>query len=44
MRIEFAVAFGSIAVAPFMGRWRARAWLKKNRTAERNLKSVPEIA
>ncbi len=45
MHIALAVAFGSVAVAPFVGRWRANVWLKKNMPAERTAgASVPEIA
>ena len=27
MHVALAVAFGSVVVAPFVGRWRANAWL-----------------
>ena len=30
MHVAFAVALGSISVAPFIGRWRANRWLKQN--------------
>ena len=29
MHVALAVALGSIAVAPFVGRWRANAWLQR---------------
>lgn len=45
MHIALAVAFGSVAVAPFVGRWRANVWLKKNMPAERTVRArMPEIA
>jgi hypothetical protein len=45
MHIALAVAFGSVAVAPFVGRWRANVWLKKNMPAQRTAhSSIPEIA
>ncbi len=45
MHVALAVAFGSIMVAPFIGRWRANVWLKSNVQAPRPLpKNVIEIA
>ncbi len=44
MHIALAVAFGSVAVSPFLGRWRANAWLKKNVSMQRAANSLPEIA
>ena len=46
MRIALAVAFGLVAVAPFIGRWRANMWLKKHMPADRMAKGkgIPEAA
>ena len=44
MHIALAVAFGMIAVAPFIGRWRANVWLKKNMQQEQAVSRIPEIA
>jgi hypothetical protein len=33
-----------IAAAPFIGRWRANVWLKKNMSQEQTVNSIPEIA
>ena len=44
MHIALAVAFGSVAVSPFIGRWRANVWLKKNISPERTVNSIPEVA
>jgi hypothetical protein len=30
MHIILGVALGMVVVAPFLGRWRAKAWLNKN--------------
>lgn len=46
MKIALAIAFALIAVAPFVGRWRANVWLKKH-MPERPMakgKSVAEAA
>ena len=44
MHIALGVAFGMIAVAPFIGRWRANVGLKKNMPQEQSMNSIPEIA
>ena len=44
MHIALGVAFGMIAAAPFIGRWRANVWLKKNMSQEQSVNSIPEIA
>jgi hypothetical protein len=44
MHIALGISFGMIAAAPFVGRWRANVWLRKNMPAERSLKGIPEIA
>jgi hypothetical protein len=44
MHIALGISFGMIAAAPFVGRWRANVWLKKNMPAGRSMKSIPEIA
>ncbi|WP_256370087.1 hypothetical protein [Granulicella sp. L60] len=44
MHIALAVAFGMIAAAPFVGRWRANVWLKNHMPTERKVKSIPEVA
>ncbi len=45
MHVALAVAFGSIMVAPFVGRWRANVWLRTNSPVRRQLpKNVIEIA
>ncbi len=45
MHVALAIAFGSIVVAPFIGRWRANAWLRSQLRSTRPLpKNVVEIA
>ena len=45
MHIALGVAFGMIAVAPFIGRWRANVWLKKHMPPqEQNVNSIPDLA
>jgi hypothetical protein len=44
MHIALAISFVMIAAAPFVGRWRANVWLKKQTNAGRSMKSIPEIA
>jgi hypothetical protein len=44
MHIALGISFGMIAAAPFVGRWRANVWLKKQMPADRSIKSIPEIA
>jgi hypothetical protein len=41
MLIVLGVALGMVVVAPFLGRWRAKVWLKKNITAERKVIRLP---
>jgi len=43
MRIALAIAFALIAVAPFIGRWRANVWLKKH-TLERSVAKGKRVA
>jgi hypothetical protein len=35
MPIILGVALSMVVVAPFLGRWRAKVWLKKNVAAKR---------
>ncbi|HXC96878.1 MAG TPA: hypothetical protein VNU92_14345 [Edaphobacter sp.] len=45
MDIALVISFGMIAAAPFVGRWRANVWLKKNMpVGRRSAESIPEIA
>jgi hypothetical protein len=45
MHIALGVAFGMIAVAPFIGRWRANVWLKKHMPPqEQNVNRIPDLA
>jgi integral membrane sensor domain MASE1 len=44
MHIALGTAFGMIAAAPFIGRWRANVWLKKNMPQEQVVSRIPEIA
>jgi len=45
MHIALGIAFGVIAAAPFIGRWRANVWVKKHMPAtEQTVNSIPEIA
>lgn len=44
MHIALGISFGMIAVAPFVGRWRANAWLKRNLPTNQSIKTIPEIA
>ncbi len=44
MYIAFGIAFAMIVAAPFVGRWRANVWLKKNMHAEKTMESLVEIA
>jgi integral membrane sensor domain MASE1 len=44
MHIALGTAFGMIAAAPFIGRWRANVWLKKNMPQEQVVRRIPEIA
>jgi hypothetical protein len=41
MPIALGVALGMVVIAPFLGRWRARIWLKKNALAERQISCMP---
>jgi hypothetical protein len=40
MHILLGVAFGMVVVAPFLGRWRASIWLKKNMPAKRKISDL----
>jgi integral membrane sensor domain MASE1 len=44
MHIALGTAFGMIAVAPFVGRWRANVWLKKQMQQEQAVSRIPNIA
>ena len=44
MYIALGLSFALIVAAPFIGRWRANVWLKNHLPAEREMKSIPEIA
>ena len=45
MHVALALAFGSIVVAPRIGRWRANVWLRNYSAHHRPLpKNVIEIA
>jgi hypothetical protein len=45
MPIILGVALGMVVVAPFLGRWRAKIWLKKNLLPEREITRLhrPEL-
>jgi hypothetical protein len=45
IHIILGVALGMVVVAPFLGRWRAKAWLKKNALVGQQLTplSRPEL-
>jgi len=40
IRLALAVSVFFIAAAPFIGRWRAKMWLKKNMHAEMPVKTA----
>jgi hypothetical protein len=44
LTIAIAIAFASVLVAPFFGRWRANVWLKANLPEEKPAPSVVETA
>jgi hypothetical protein len=47
MKVALVIAFAMVAVAPFVGRWRANVWLKKHmqrERAEEAVVSVPKTA
>ncbi len=44
MHIVLGIAFGLVAVAPFIGRWRANVWLKNNTPRQHGIKIVPDLA
>jgi hypothetical protein len=47
MKVAVVISFAMVAVAPFVGRWRANVWLKKHTQRERaqeTVVSVPETA
>jgi hypothetical protein len=41
MSVILGVALGMVVVAPFLGRWRARIWLKKHVPAEGKITRLP---
>lgn len=41
MSIILGVALGMVVAAPFLGRWRAKIWLKKNVPAEGQTTCLP---
>lgn len=41
MPIILGVALAMVVAAPFLGRWRAKIWLKKNELAERQITRLP---
>ncbi len=44
MHIALGIAFGLVAAAPFIGRWRANVWLKHNTPNRHGIKIVPDLA
>ena len=44
MQIALGIAFVMIAVAPFVGRWRANVWLKKHMPSNQVVKGIPGVA
>jgi hypothetical protein len=44
MHIALGTAFGMIVAAPFVGRWRASVWLKKNMSQAQVVSRIAEIA
>jgi integral membrane sensor domain MASE1 len=44
VHIALGTAFGMIAAAPFVGRWRANIWLKKNMSQAQIVSRIAEIA
>ena len=44
MHIAMAVAFSTVLVAPFFGRWRANVWLKANVAEAAQTSRIPETA
>ncbi len=44
MYIALGTALGLIVISPFVGRWRAKMWLKEKALSELTIKSVPKIA
>ena len=40
MHAALAVAFGSIVVAPFIGKWRANVWLAAHQQRENQARTV----
>jgi hypothetical protein len=41
MLIVLGIGLGMVVVAPFLGRWRAKVWLKKNMATERKVIRLP---
>jgi len=47
MKVALVISFAMVAVAPFVGRWRANVWLRKHmqrERAEEAVVSVPKTA
>ena len=44
MYIAFGIAFALIIAGPFVGRWQANKWLKRNISAKRTIKSLLKVA
>jgi hypothetical protein len=43
MKVALVVSFAMVAVAPFVGRWRANVWLRKQRQRERAEEAVVSV-
>jgi hypothetical protein len=41
MRIILGIALGMVGVAPFLGKWRAKIWLRKHVLADRQITRLP---
>ena len=41
MRIVLGVALGMVVAAPFLGRWRAKIWLRENALPEPKITGLP---
>jgi hypothetical protein len=44
MHIALGIAFAMVAVAPFVGRWRANVWLRKNIHSGNTVKAIAKTA
>jgi hypothetical protein len=42
MHTMFGVALGFAVIAPFLGRWRAKVWLKNNVPPKRQVINLPQ--